>query len=151
MSTLHEQVKAFHEAVDVPVVTTPKVPSRDRLELRLKLIGEEFFELLDAAGYYYAGREVGTWKPQFRQHTSVVDFVELADALGDLDYVVEGTRIECGIYGKPIADEIHRTNMLKVSGPIREDGKRLKPDGWQPPDIRGLLIAQGWTPPDGAK
>ncbi len=35
----------------------------------------------------------------------------------------------------PFFREVHRTNMLKVSGPIREDGKRLKPEGWQPPRI----------------
>ena len=46
----------------------------------------------------------------------------------------------------PVADEIQRTNMAKVGGPVREDGKRLKPPGWQPPDIEGELKKQGWQP-----
>lgn len=29
--------------------------------------------------------------------------------------------------------------MLDADGPVREDGKRLKPDGWTPPDIKGVL------------
>lgn len=27
---------------------------------------------------------------------------------------------------------------------LREDGKRLKPEGWLPPDIRAKLLEQGW-------
>ena len=36
---------------------------------------------------------------------------------------------------------IHAANMLKASGPRRADGKILKPVGWQPADITGLLRA----------
>ncbi len=139
--SIRDQVMAFHHAVDVPVNTTPRELTSARLELRLGLIYEEFSELLEAAGYFIG---VGglTRSPLAR-----FDMVEVADALGDLDYVNEGLRLEMGIDGAPIAAEIHRTNMQKLDGPIREDGKRLKPEGWLPPDIRGLLIAQGWTPP----
>ena len=30
--------------------------------------------------------------------------------------------------------------MAKVGGPIREDGKRLKPEGWEPPNITKVLL-----------
>ncbi len=45
-------------------------------------------------------------------------------------------------------DEVHRSNMAKVGGPIRGDGKRLKPEGWTPPDVAGVLAAAllGETP-----
>jgi hypothetical protein len=36
----------------------------------------------------------------------------------------------------------HRTNMAKVGGPIVPNGKRLKPKGWQPPDIAGEIARQ---------
>lgn len=49
-----------------------------------------------------------------------------------------------GLDIKPLFEEVHRTNMLKVGGPTRADGKILKPEGWQPPRIRELLIEQGW-------
>jgi predicted HAD superfamily Cof-like phosphohydrolase len=73
-----------------------------------------------------------------------VDLPELADALADLDYVVEGARLEFGINGAPIATEVHRANMAKLDGPVREDGKKQKPEGWKPPDIESELRKQGW-------
>lgn len=49
-----------------------------------------------------------------------------------------------GIDLRPVWSEVHAANMRKTTGPVREDGKRLKPEGWQPPDIAGVLRAQGW-------
>ena len=51
----------------------------------------------------------------------------------------------CDPYGidiRPIWDEVHRTNMAKEGGGSRTDGKIMKPAGWQPPDIAGLLARQ---------
>jgi predicted HAD superfamily Cof-like phosphohydrolase len=141
--SIREQVAEFHRAIGAGVETTPRGLSREKLELRLSLIAEEFVELLVAAGYFIGPEGV------MRNPMGRFDMVEVADALGDLDYVCEGFRLELGIDGRPIAAEIHRTNMAKVNGPLRADGKRLKPEGWLPPDVRGLLIAQGWTPPGG--
>jgi predicted HAD superfamily Cof-like phosphohydrolase len=59
----------------------------------------------------------------------------------DLLCVVYGTAAEFGIDLAPFWQEVHRTNMAKAGGPIREDGKRLKPSGWRPPDIAGVLAA----------
>jgi predicted HAD superfamily Cof-like phosphohydrolase len=36
-------------------------------------------------------------------------------------------------------------NDAKLEGEIREDGKRLKPEGWQPPKIGEELLLQGWS------
>ena len=57
---------------------------------------------------------------------------------------------QCGAEGlgvkiTPFFHEVHRTNMHKLSGPRREDGKQLKPEGWKPPRIRTLyarLVSQ---------
>jgi predicted HAD superfamily Cof-like phosphohydrolase len=67
------------------------------------------------------------------------DLVGIADGLADLLYVVYGTSVSYGIDVRPIFEEVHRTNMAKVGGAVREDGKVLKPDGWLPPDIAPLL------------
>lgn len=146
-SKLRMQVRAFHEAFGVPVLDRPQVPSDDRVRLRLRLVAEEFCELLEATlNLGQLGEQVlrssvfgaiagGRIEPQLDA---------IADALGDLDYVIEGTRLEFGIDGGPIADEIHRANISKVGGPIREDGKQLKPPGWTPPDILGELRKQGF-------
>lgn len=70
---------------------------------------------------------------------------EIADAIADILYVTVGAACTYGITLQPIWDEVHRSNMAKTGGPIREDGKKLKPDGWTPPDIEKCLREQGWT------
>jgi len=70
------------------------------------------------------------------------NIVKVADALGDLLYVVYGAANAHGIDMEPIFNEIHRANMDKEGGVMRKDGKWVKPSGWKPPDIKGLLVKQ---------
>ena len=68
------------------------------------------------------------------------DLVEVLDALADIGYILAGTIINHGmqeIYDDAFS-EVHRSNMAKlVDGKVirREDGKVLKPEGWQPPQL----------------
>ncbi len=107
---------AFHEAMGQSVGSTPAI--RDA-ELRCKLIAEETGETITAI---LRG-----------------DLVEAIDGLCDVLYVVIGTAVAFGIDLEPFFAEVHRTNMLKTTGPVRADGKRMKPEGWKPPDIAGIL------------
>ena len=34
--------------------------------------------------------------------------------------------------------EVHKTNMAKSLGP-KVNGKQLKPEGWEPPNIKAIL------------
>lgn len=111
-----DDVRAFHEALEITIGDSPAIR---RPELRIDLIWEETKETCDAI-------ERG-------------DLVEAIDGLCDVIVVVLGTAVEFGIDLQPFWDEVHRTNMAKVGGPVREDGKRLKPEGWEPPDIAGIL------------
>jgi Phosphoribosyl-ATP pyrophosphohydrolase len=43
-----------------------------------------------------------------------------------------------GVDLKPFFLEVHRTNMNKLRGPKREDGKQLKPSDWKPPRIEAM-------------
>lgn len=43
-----------------------------------------------------------------------------------------------GIDMRPFFLEVHRTNMWKLKGPKREDGKQLKPEGWKPPRLEAM-------------
>lgn len=149
MSKLRDQVREFHVAMNCPTLSTPQLISDDRVRLRLKLIGEEFFELISAMtpeGKNTLQESIEDFKTAVDALTIGVDIAAMADALADLDYVIEGTRLEFGIDGAPIADEVHRANMTKLGGKVREDGKILKPEGWTPPDIEGELRKQGWVP-----
>lgn len=144
--TIRDQVAAFHRKFGVPVRETPGPISADRIRLRLRLIAEEFLEVLEASGAspQYVGEAAELISYALYSGTQRLDIVDLADGLADLDYVVEGARQEFGINGQPIAAEVHRTNMAKEGGATRGDGKILKPEWWQPPDIAGELLKQGW-------
>lgn len=149
---IREQVLEFHRAMDVPVLESPAVPADERVRLRLNLIAEEFFELLEASlpKGDDRSRAVELFKANLQAIAECskldVDLPEFADALADLDYVIEGTRLEFGIDGAPVAAGVHAANMAKVGGLVREDGKRLKPDGWKPFDVAAELRRQGWEP-----
>lgn len=146
--TVHEQVLEFHRKVGQPIVEKPAVPSDERVRLRARLVLEESLEFLEALF------GVPSWIEGVRHSINYaidrapvkVDLPKAVDALADIDYVVEGSRIEFGVDGGPIAREVHRANMEKQGGPRREDGKVLKPPGWKPPDIDGELDRQGYEP-----
>ena len=153
ITTIRRQVEAFCRAARHPVRDLPQTPPTDELKLRLNFVIEEFFELLEAiypqlgdvnnkAVTHRGGEVLQYLQPQ-------PDLVAVADAMADLDYVVEGLRLAFGINGAPIAEEVQRSNMEKF-GPgswKREDGKQMKPPGWTPPDIEGELRKQGYVPP----
>jgi predicted HAD superfamily Cof-like phosphohydrolase len=117
-------LEAFHTACEVPVLDTPQIPDDDRYILRLKLLSEEFIELVEG----------------FEKR----DLDNIAQELTDLIYVAIGTALEFGIPIHHVWEAIHAANMAKVdpqTGKVRrrEDGKILKPEGWQQPDIKKAL------------
>ena len=63
----------------------------------------------------------------------------LAHELTGLLYVAYGALLALGVDPDAAFAEIHRVNMLKVTGPRRADGKQLKPEGWRAADLRGVF------------
>ena len=121
-----EAVKAFHEAFKIGHRETPKADlGIDKNVLRYKLMREENEEYLEAANDN--------------------DLVEVADALGDMLYILCGTIIEHGLQHKieEVFNEIQRSNMSKLGEngePIyREDGKVLKGPNYFKPNIISIL------------
>lgn len=53
-----------------------------------------------------------------------------------------------GVDLRPFFLEVHRTNMHKLEGPKREDGKQLKPPGWKPPRLAAMYdrLKSGMVP-----
>ena len=121
--TNFELVEDFMEAMGQEVNAIPTFPEAEIQRLRLDLIEEELDEL------HYA--------------IDNKDMVEIADALGDLLYVVYGAGHAFGIDLDECFKEIHASNMSKLGPdgkPIkREDGKVLKPDTFFPPDLKTIL------------
>lgn len=138
----YERVREFHEVFGHPVAPEPVVPDDGRVMLRLELIREEFCELLEASGFKDAGAQIRAvyLNPD---EDYAPDLIGIADALGDLDVVVNGSALEHGIPLPAVTAEIHRSNMTKL-GPdgkpiYREDGKILKGEGYEPPRIADVL------------
>ncbi len=121
-----DAVKEFHKAFKLGHSETIKADlGTEKNMLRYKLMREENEEYLEAA--------------------TNNDVAEVADALGDMLYILCGTIIEHGMQYKidEVFDEIQRSNMSKLGAdgePIyREDGKVLKGPNYFKPDIMKIL------------
>ena len=119
-------VAKFHDAFGIESADSPSVNIQDQtILLRYNLMKEENEEYLEAA--------------------QKNDLVEVADALGDMLYILCGTILSHGMQHKitDVFEEIQRSNMSKL-GPdgkpiYREDGKVLKGPNYFKPDIAAIL------------
>jgi predicted HAD superfamily Cof-like phosphohydrolase len=126
---MQKQIKSvheFHSAFGLGINTDPTGNlGENKNMLRFNLMKEENEEYLEAV-----------------QNN---DLVEIADALGDMLYILCGTIIEHGLQDKieAVFDEIQRSNMSKLGEdgkPIyREDGKVLKGPNYFKPDFEEIL------------
>lgn len=119
-------VHDFHTAFGAGIKNEPTANiTESRNLLRYNLMKEENEEYLEAANNN--------------------DLVEVADALGDMLYILCGTIIEHGMQDKitEVFNEIHRSNMSKLGEdgkPIyREDGKVLKGPDYFKPNIKEIV------------
>lgn len=118
-------VKTFHHAFGISNAQEPCTVDLKTALLRYKLMREENEEYLKAA-------EEG-------------DMVEIADALGDMLYILCGTILKHGMQDKivEVFEEIQRSNMSKLGAdgkPIyRADGKVMKGENYTPPNIKSIL------------
>lgn len=83
-------------------------------------------------------------KEEYEEWVGAIDDVEDADAVIDLIVVLIGYGLSKGWPMQSLWDEVMRSNMAKIdpeTGLVRrrDDGKVLKPIGWQPPDIASVL------------
>ena len=115
-------VKDFHDTFGLNYNDSPTVDlGKKIIELRFNLMKEENEEYIEAA----------------RNN----DIVEVADALGDMLYILCGTIIEHGMSEiiEDVFDEIQKSNMSKLGAdgkPIyREDGKVMKGPNYFKPNF----------------
>jgi predicted HAD superfamily Cof-like phosphohydrolase len=134
LHSVQADVLAFHDALDLTIGDLAAPEIKDA-ELRADLILEEAAETAEAI----TGRRVLASYAVAEPAARPQGLVQAIDGLCDLLAVIYGAAVTFGIDLRPFWDEVHRTNMAKAGGPKREDGKQLKPDGWQPPDIAGVL------------
>lgn len=159
-------VRQFHETFKHPVSKFLDVSDAKLRRLRVQLVLNELAELAQALGVPVE-LEVKPVSPvQARDEnpkdimngmlkrewvapvelcysTGQVDIVETADALGDLDVVVNGGFLAFGMPAGLIAHAIHISNMSKLDNdgnPIYDaNGKIVKGPNFKEPDIKGVL------------
>lgn len=105
-------------------------------ELRAKLIMEEAREFVEACGLAERTHTDGS---KYFNPIGQPDFAKMIDAIMDIMYVTLGAAVAGGVPIEPFWKAVHAANMAKSTGPVRDDGKRLKPEGWTPPDIEGIM------------
>ncbi len=126
MNNKLKAVQEFHEAFGLGIQQKPVAKlSENKLKLRFDLMAEENEEYLEAAKNN--------------------DLVEVADALGDMLYILCGTILEHGLQYKieDVFNEIQRSNMSKLGRngkPIyRNDGKVMKGPNYFKPNITEII------------
>ena len=138
-------VAMFHEIFSLPIADRPGLVPQARMKLRMDLLDEEYCE--------------------YRRAALTGDLTEIADALADMIYIIIGTALEYGIPLEEVWDAVQASNLNKAgkcetcdswgvdneyqvceecggNGFLvlkRADGKVIKPEGWQAPDIQGIL------------
>ena len=117
MTNTFKDIELFATACDQP-------PSPENYKMYLGLIDEEYGELVDAV--------------------IADDKVEQLDALVDILVVTMGAIRAAGWDGEAAWREVMNTNFAKidaVTGKVRkrEDGKVLKPEGWQAPELSQFI------------
>ena len=123
-------VREFHLAFGLDARTTPTEVAPEIAAHRGELLAEEAAEVAEVAV------------------TGPLD--RLAHELADVVYIAYGTALVHGIDLDAVLAEIHRSNMTKL-GPDgrvarRADGKVLKGDHYEAPDVGAVLRRQGWAP-----
>ena len=121
-----QAVEEFHEAFGLGINSRPTADlPPEKVHLRYELMKEENQEYLEAA--------------------KEGNLIEVADALGDMLYILCGTIIEHGLQNKiaEVFEEIQRSNMSKLGEdgkPVyREDGKVLKGPNYTRPNLENIL------------
>ncbi|MGX4689441.1 pyrophosphohydrolase domain-containing protein [Streptomyces sp. JNUCC 63] len=123
-------VREFHRAFGLDARSTPTLVPPELAAHRGDLLAEEAAEVA----------EVSVGGPLDR----------LAHELADVVYVAYGTALVHGVDLDEVIAEIHRSNMTKLGpdGQVtrRADGKVLKGEHYEAPDVSAVLRRQGWVP-----
>lgn len=118
-------VEQFHKAFKRPINKKPTIHNVEINDLRLRLLREEVQELEDAL---LQGTEE-----------------DVLDALIDIQYILDGSFLSLGFahMKEKGFQVVHDANMAKLypdgTAKIRDDGKILKPEGWQPPNLKSVV------------
>lgn len=130
MTNEQAMVESFHSKFDIMVRPIPTDLDEQTKQLRIRLIQEEFDELKEAM--------------------ATGNLAAVAKEMADLLYVTYGTAVSYGIDMEPVFQEVHRSNLSKIGGHKRADGKWVKPPTYSPADIDAIVETQRARMPNAA-
>lgn len=122
-----KKVKEFHKKMDL-AISQPF--SKELLEFRMRLIFEEVQELADA------GLRLEGDLDQGEIYVMLQDFLK---EMCDVVYVVKGTAVSFGMDFDTAFNLVHKANMSKLPLTKDENGKVLKGNNYQLPDLEGCV------------
>jgi len=129
MMTNFEMVKEFNRVFGSYHQDSPKCPAHDVVDLRLKLLQEEYIELHNEL--------IG-------EIPNNVDLEKVGKELCDLLFVTYGLADAFGLPVDAMFKEVYESNMSKLDKdglPIyREDGKVMKGKFYKEPDLKQFLV-----------
>lgn len=112
INSAYELVKSFQKMAEQPIGEFPQFLGRQRCDIRCKWMREEIEEFENSNTVY-----------------------EQADAIMDLLYYAIGALVEMGVKPDELFLLVHEYNVKKIIGKrCDDDGKIMKPCGWQHPD-----------------
>lgn len=121
--TNFQLVLQWHRDFGAAIGKYPQTITNDLSNIRIALIEEELNE--------------------YKEAVAAGDLIAIADALGDLLFVVYGSAVTHGIDADKLVAEITWSNNTKLGSDgkpvIREDGKVLKGPDFQPPRLAMVL------------
>jgi predicted HAD superfamily Cof-like phosphohydrolase len=151
--TTEQRTIEFHTAFKHPVRSNPTTLSREEATLALALIEEEFWELAEALfpgckeQYLNSHDADKVLSQEIAQYPAAYyydpDLIEVADAVADLDVVVNGAGIRHGFDMQALSREVFSSNMSKLDADgkaiYHPSGKIAKSPLFREPDIAGAL------------
>jgi predicted HAD superfamily Cof-like phosphohydrolase len=127
-------VREFHKKFKHPVAAEPV--TSDLLELRHKLIYEEYTELRDEMAAAMADVEM------YGEVTNKTK-ARMVKEMADLQYVLSGLAVALDLPLQVAFVRVHQSNLSKLGEDgepiLREDGKVLKGPNYAPPDMESLF------------
>lgn len=135
--TYADDVKHFMELAGQKVRTEPTVLTDMEKWQRFEYLNEEFSEMKKALAALKKATE-------YNDKNAIRDaLTELFDAYLDIVYIALGSAHACGFPVNEGWDRVHASNIAKFPGGVAvrdENNKVVKPAGWTPPDLRGLMF-----------
>jgi predicted HAD superfamily Cof-like phosphohydrolase len=146
-----DQVRQFHKAFNHLTNSKPTVIPTDVAIARTHWTAEELVEFLYATAKgekeEFINMVMGLKQSIDNTTSKIIEkgepvedvLVAQADALTDINYFTQGSFVIMGVDPQPLFDIVQNANMAKLfpDGKPRyreEDGKIIKPDGWEAPE-----------------